>query len=103
MMMFTTMKIQGQGDFNNDNFLDFIFGGNHYGVEVETVRYDGSKGGLCLGNGQGGFDFIAPTQSGIFLNSDIRDLEVISNGDQRFLIAASNDDSLRMIALKYFN
>jgi hypothetical protein len=27
-------------DFNNDGFKDIIIVGNHYGVEVETVRYD---------------------------------------------------------------
>ena len=31
-------------DFNNDGFKDLLLVGNHYGVEVETVRYDAGYG-----------------------------------------------------------
>ena len=88
------------GDFNKDNHLDFIYGGNHYDVEVETVRYDGLKGGVCLGNGQGQFDAISAIESGIYLDTDLRDLELISHDNKNLIFASSNSDSLRVIELK---
>ena len=37
------------GDFNADGFKDIMIVGNHYGVEVETTRYDAGFGGVFLG------------------------------------------------------
>ena len=39
-------------DFNDDGFKDLLLVGNHYGVEVETVRYDAGHGSLFLGDGK---------------------------------------------------
>ena len=36
-------------DFNNDGYQDVILIGNHYGVEVETTRYDAGNGLILLG------------------------------------------------------
>lgn len=87
-------------DFNNDGNLDFIFAGNHYPVEVETVRYDANKGGVCLGNGKGEFSFLPPIESGIYLDGDIRDLEILIVKNKRYLLATVNDGELISIPLK---
>lgn len=105
----STLPIQAQlspikdfvcDDFNNDGHLDFIFAGNHYPAEVETVRYDAGKGGLMLGNGLGQFQFIPPNESGIYIDCDSRDLEVLTIDNQKYLISSCNDGpvvSLRLM------
>ena len=45
-------------DINNDGFLDIYGVGNIYDAEVETIRYDASKGYILLGNKEGKFNFL---------------------------------------------
>ena len=52
-------------DFNNDGFKDILLVGNHYGVEVETVRYDAGYGSLFLGDGKNNLD-LYPHQKAVF-------------------------------------
>jgi hypothetical protein len=42
-------------DANGDGFKDIMVVGNHYGVEVETTRYDAGFGLLLLGDGKNNF------------------------------------------------
>ena len=79
-------------DFNDDGNLDFVFGGGHYPVEVETTRYDANRGGICFGDGKGGFTYIPYNRSGIDFDCDLRDLEIIEiSGDQVILAACNNE------------
>ena len=48
-------------DINNDGYLDLFGVGNVYDTEVETIRYDASKGYLLLGNDRGTYEFNADT------------------------------------------
>ena len=84
-------------DYNNDGNLDFIFGGNHYQAEVETVRYDGQKGGLCIGLGDGTFEYVPSHKSQMYFNHDLRDIKQIQIQSEPYLLIASNNDSLRCI------
>ncbi len=81
-------------DFNGDGNLDFLYGGNHYSTEVETVRYDANKGGLCLGDGKGKFTSVALKNSDLYLRGDVRDLEIINIKRQNYVIATVNNDKL---------
>ena len=65
-------------DLNNDGNLDVIAAGNNFSVEVETIKYDGSRGVVLLGNGNGDFDQLSPLQSGFFENQDMKDMELIN-------------------------
>lgn len=62
------------GDYNEDGYLDVLGAGNNYGAEVETIRYDGGRGVLLFGKGDGSFTALTPTESGILINSDCKDL-----------------------------
>ncbi|MBT8229884.1 MAG: VCBS repeat-containing protein, partial [Bacteroidia bacterium] len=86
-------------DLNKDGKLDFIFAGNHYPVEVETVRYDGSKGGICLGDGQGNFEFQGPASTGLYINCDSRDMELIDIKGEKYLLVSCNDDHVKTLRL----
>lgn len=44
-------------DINNDGFMDIFGIGNIYDAEVETVRYDASKGYVLINNQKGEFDY----------------------------------------------
>ncbi|MCB0794216.1 MAG: VCBS repeat-containing protein [Flavobacteriales bacterium] len=80
-------------DVNGDDNLDLICAGNHWGAEVETVRYDAGTGRVLLGDGKGGFAPMSIQESGFFVWSNVRDLAVVRNGvgnKPRILVASNN-------------
>ena len=48
-------------DINKDGYLDILGVGNVFDSEVETIRYDASKGYVLLGNKEGNFNFMKDT------------------------------------------
>lgn len=66
-------------DFNEDGHLDIIAGGNQFNAEVETPRNDACYGWLLKGDGQGNFDYLDYSQSGLYVPYDIRSLRLIGN------------------------
>ena len=76
-------------DINNDGYLDVFGIGNVYESEVETIRYDASKGYVLLGDRKGGFTFC--NDSSYFNNMEAKAIEKISiNGDWHFIILNKN-------------
>ena len=67
-------------DVNGDGKKDIICGGNMYGAEVETVRYDAGVGLLLYGDGKGGFKPAPVAESGIFSPYDTRHVMPIRIG-----------------------
>lgn len=80
-------------DFNADGNFDVILAGNLYGSEVETPRNDASYGHLLLGDGQGNFDPVSYSESGIFIKGDTKALDKIKTKDGILIIAANNSDT----------
>ena len=74
-------------DFNKDGINDILLVGNHYGVEVETTRYDAGYGALLIGNENNSFSFLSPQESGFYLPYDTRHIN--RNGD--FILVTSNN------------
>ena len=70
-------------DVNADGRLDLVTAGNHWGAEVETVRYDAGRGCVLLGDGKGGFTPLTPTASGFFAGGNARDVAVMRVGPRR--------------------
>ncbi|MBT8245053.1 MAG: VCBS repeat-containing protein [Winogradskyella sp.] len=89
---FSPIKSSLVMDFNRDGFNDIITVGNHYGVEVETTRYDAGFGTVLLGNGSNDFEFISPLESGFYVPSDSRDIQIIERTDKNNLIVISNNN-----------
>ena len=84
-------------DFNNDGFKDILLVGNHYGVEVETVRYDAGYGSLFLGDGKNKFKFLSPDKSGFYTPTDARSVSSIkTNNNGRVYLVTNNNDSLAL-------
>ncbi|MEN8884986.1 MAG: FG-GAP-like repeat-containing protein, partial [Winogradskyella sp.] len=79
-------------DINDDGFKDIITVGNHYGVEVETTRYDAGYGSVFLGDGENNFKFLPPKQSGFYNPKDSRMITLIHNKMKPFILISNNND-----------
>tara|TARA_B110000003_G_scaffold152808_2_gene153526 strand:- start:40742 stop:44047 length:3306 start_codon:yes stop_codon:yes gene_type:complete len=84
-------------DFNNDGYKDLLLVGNHYGVEVETVRYDGGYGSLFLGDGKNTFTFLPPSKSGLYISKDSRFISSIkTTKEEKIYLSTNNNTSLSL-------
>jgi hypothetical protein len=81
-------------DFNADGYKDILVIGNHYGVEIETTRYDAGFGSLLLGDGKNNFKFSPPTSSGLHIPKDSRSIHQIKINKKNALLITNNNDSL---------
>lgn len=79
------------GDFNKDGHADILAVGNHYGVEVETVRYDSGLGCLLVGDGANNFKPMSPVESGWHIPLDSRDIQVIKWNAGNLLFITNNN------------
>ncbi|WP_299113566.1 VCBS repeat-containing protein [uncultured Winogradskyella sp.] len=79
-------------DVNQDGYQDILTVGNHYGVEVETTRYDAGFGSVLLGDGNNNFQFMSPIKSGFYVPYDSRN--VIKIGDNILVTNNNNNVSL---------
>lgn len=72
-------------DFNNDGFLDIFGVGNAYDAEVETIRYDASKGYILFGSKEGNYKYHYDTS--YFNNNEAKAIKKITiNGILHFII-----------------
>lgn len=82
-------------DIDKDGYKDIIGVGNIYDAEVETVRYDASRG-YILKNNQGTFTNMS---SGFSNNSDMRAVSQIAIQGKNYIMVANNDDLLSLFEL----
>ncbi|MGB1103465.1 MAG: VCBS repeat-containing protein [Crocinitomicaceae bacterium] len=87
-------------DINNDGNLDAIVVGNNFAVEVETIRYDGGRGAILMGDGQGNFRQLGPMESGFYEPNDCKDMALIDFGGQPVIITVSNRNMSKTFAIK---
>lgn len=88
-------------DFNKDGNMDILVAGNHFGVEVETTRYDAGFGALLLGKGNNEFKYVSPSESGFYVPLDSRDLKLLK-GDQKSqkIFVTNNNSQLTAFKIK---
>ncbi|MFT5820590.1 MAG: hypothetical protein ACI8ZM_001835 [Crocinitomix sp.] len=77
-------------DVNKDGNMDLVTVGNNYSTEVETIRYDGGRGAVLLGDGKGNFQQLSPLESGFFESEDCKDMTLINFGGDQLIITVSN-------------
>lgn len=88
-------------DVDGDKKQDIILAGNEYQTEVMTGRYDASYGLVMKGDGKGGFVALSPLQSGLIIDGDVKDLKLVTTSTkERLLLAAVNNDKMRVFRLK---
>jgi len=68
--------------------------GNHYGVEVETTRYDAGFGGVFLGDGKNNFKFLSATESGFYTPTDARAILPITVHKTPIFVVTNNNTTL---------
>ena len=86
-------------DVNQDGYLDIIGGGNFYVTETETIRYDAGTGICLLGDGLGHFTKVSNRESGLLLQGDVRDLQIIHlSNTQKGLLVARNRGKLELFS-----
>ena len=79
-------------DFNSDGIPDILLGGNLFEVKPEVGRYDANYGTLLIGNGDGTFKSIPNSNTGLFIEGQVRDIVPFTmKSEQLFLIAKNND------------
>ena len=87
-------------DVNKDGHQDIITVGNHYGVEVETTRYDAGFGTVLLGNGKNDFSFMSPNKSGFYVPFDSRGLNQLKLNSENHIIVTNNNDALSIFKMQ---
>ncbi len=85
-------------DVNKDGHMDIVGIGNMYDAEVETVRYDASKGYILLGDSKG--NFTPSRNNGFSIDKDMRAISRILISGVPHLVIANNNDQLSFFKLK---
>jgi len=85
-------------DLNNDGHLDIVAAGNIYNSEVETLRYDSSKGYVLLGDGNGNFHH--DDNSGFKVDGNVKDMAVMKVGSKNMILVATNNGPVESFELK---
>ncbi|WP_051554798.1 VCBS repeat-containing protein [Maribacter antarcticus] len=82
-------------DINKDGFEDVIVGGNIYNTEVETPRLDSFSGIVMLSNQKDGYVTMPYSKSGLKINGNIKDLNIIKTTKSATLFATENNGKLK--------
>ncbi|MCG2588731.1 VCBS repeat-containing protein [Rhodohalobacter sulfatireducens] len=92
--LFPVMAIHSM-DLNSDGNKDLILAGNIYDVKPSMGgRQDAGYGLVLLGDGDGNFRSIPHSESGFFIEGEVRSIRSIGiNNNTDYLIIARNDDS----------
>lgn len=84
-------------DINNDGYLDIFGVGNIYDAEVETIRYDASKGYILLGNKNEGFNFL--NDSSYFNYNESKAIKRIKINNKVCFIILNKNNKLKILKL----
>ena len=82
-------------DINNDGIKDIFLAGNFFGLKPQTGRFDASYGTTLLGDAQHHFNYLEPSESGLFIKGEARDaakIKAAKGGD--YIITTINNDNL---------
>jgi len=83
-------------DLDKDGFEDVITAGNIYETEVETPRLDAISGQILLSNGKDGYTSMPRQQSGLFLQGNVKDMEIIETRGNTYLINTVNNGPMAL-------
>lgn len=87
-------------DFNNDGNLDVFLAGNFYISEIETPRNDAGIGLLMYGSGQGKFQPVSASASGIYAPYDTRIIRPIQTSQGHGVLLGNNNEPLQLYVNK---
>ena len=89
-------------DVDQDGHLDLIISGNLYGSESEVTRADAGVGLFLKGDGAGNFESVAPRESGLFMEGDVKHTKLVSggSGQDRLILVAKNNDQFQVVKIQ---
>ena len=73
--------------------------GNFYDLKPAIGRLDGSYGTLLLGKDDGSFTAVKNRDINLFLDGQVRDLQMIRNGSKGLILAARNDAPIQCLEI----
>lgn len=80
-------------DFNKDQKVDILIGGNNFGFLPQFGRLDAGGLNLLINDGKGGFTAESPLKSGLDVRGVVRDIAVIQGKDEIQLLVLQNDNA----------
>ncbi len=82
-------------DMDGDQQTDIFLAGNFFSVKPEEGRYDANYGVLLKGIGHHQFRFMPPSQSGLFVKGEVRDVMSLATAQKvPLILLARNNDKL---------
>ncbi len=88
-------------DLNGDGITDLFLAGNFYGVKPQTGRFDASYGVTLLGTSNHDFQYMEPSQSGLFIKGEARDVASIKTATgESYIIVSINNNNLYLFKRK---
>lgn len=78
-------------DLDGDSDLDIYFGGNQYKAKPQFGINAGFVGGH-LNNNSGSFSYFAPSSSGLVIDGEIRDIQVLDINKKKYLLYFRNSE-----------
>lgn len=87
-------------DFNSDGNIDILSAGNFFAFTTALGRFDASYGNLLVGNQNGDFSAIRPEENGFNIRGEVRDIQPIKVGDEKWLLIARNNEPMVVFSQK---
>jgi hypothetical protein len=87
-------------DFDEDGHTDLLLAGNEFGVPPVLGRYDASYGLMLRGTGDGHFEPLDLSKSGLVLEGQVRHIRVVRRATGgSLLVVARNDDKVQVLRI----
>jgi hypothetical protein len=88
------------GDFDGDGHTDLLLAGNDFGVPPVFGRYDASYGLMLRGTGDGHFEPVNLTASGLVLEGQVRHIKAARRAlGGPLIVVARNNDKLQVLRI----
>ena len=84
-------------DFDNDGKRDILIAGNYFPYKTQLGRDDAGLGLLLKGTGNRTFKAVDPSESGCYIDGDVRALTQIKNTTGDFIIIAKNEEKAQVL------
>ena len=82
-------------DLDNDGVCDIVIGGNQYRAKPQTGIYGSGYGLFLKGNKSELWESVPPLKSGLIIEGEIRDFEILNINENRIIVVARNNDKLQ--------
>jgi len=87
-------------DYNSDGSIDILSAGNFFGNATALGRFDASYGNLLRGDKKNDFVNIEPYQSGFAVEGEVRDMQSINAGNEKWLLIGRNNGKVAVFRKK---